>query len=137
MEAEMSDPFIVRIVGEDEENGVYTIAVADSPEPSGESQCVMFQHRNDYTAEEEALGTHCIVRDPGQWTERGAALAWGLQDGKLAIRLKGQAAINLEADEDGALRFDLREATQADIDKLEKGLTRVLAGVPRDDSLAA
>jgi Immunity protein 10 len=120
--------FTVRIVGESEdEEGNYTIAAADSPEPDGKGQSILFQRAVSFDEQDVKLGqdTYCIVTDPGQWAHYGGALSWGLRDRMLVIRVEVG----------GGYRLDLHELDDDSVKRLDAGLTRVLVDVPRDDNL--
>src|SRR5258708_477998 len=89
MEVNMSDAdFIVRKVGEAEENDVYTIAISEDAEPTAESNSILFQWSDDNGPQEVALGwdTYCICEEPGQRTFYGGVKSWGLKGRVLVLR---------------------------------------------------
>jgi Immunity protein 10 len=131
--------FTVRLVGESEpedENGVYTLGVADSVDPSLPGDHVEFQRAEHFDEQDVRLGwsTYCIITHGGDDTHYGGALSWGMNGRMVVIRLDEEASANLEID--GGFCFDLCELDDGSVRKLESGLSRILVGVPRDACVA-
>jgi hypothetical protein len=118
----MSD-FVVRTVGECEtEDGVYTIAMSEDLHPDSDSRSVSFSCGGDVGADEEPYE---VTEEPGQATMYGGVASWGLKDRRLVVLYSGG----------GVQQFDLGKVSEADVNKVEKGLARALVGVPRNDRL--
>jgi hypothetical protein len=120
---------------EDPEEGNYTIVVAEDDQGVGEH--VEFQGSDEFDEQDVRLGmdTYCMVVHPWNACAYGGVLWWGLRDRVLEVRLDDTTSATLEVD--GGIRLDLHDLSADEVEKLEKGVARVLADVPRDDALIA
>jgi hypothetical protein len=120
---------VVRIIGECVESGVYCVGLDSTTD--GTARPVLLQCPAERGPDDE--DDHFIV-DEGGGSEPDAVAAWGFKDRTFVLRLTDEAKEGFDVGD--GWRFDLRELDASKVTELEGWVARVLANVPRDDTLA-